>query len=146
MFHMLLMDVKKLKFIGFDYDITYHLKMVNNHFFKYLENEEHLWYFEKFLNVFGMDYQLEIRQNLNNLDLYITNRKNVLFYHYVSAQTLFLMDLYRRFIFLFPMNDIIFLNCDHQLDKKTMETVIRYFADSYPSCQIINITNVPEYC
>lgn len=114
-------------------------KIINDNFYKLLENPNRLKDLQNFLNEMGIECKLVLKKLPDGQkELYFYHEKLVPFYETASSGTLALVDLYRRLLPGFMAPSFIYLDeFDAFYHYEMAEKVISFFKRNYPKCQII---------
>ncbi len=111
-------------------------------FFKSLEKEDNLKDFESFLNIMGVQCELELQKLPDDtIELYFKHKRKVNFLQTASSGTIALLDIYRM---LQNFKEITFMYLD-EFDAfyhyEMSENMIAFFKAKYPDSQIIMTTH-----
>ncbi len=114
-------------------------RIINDGFYKILEDSNSLKDLELFLNDMGIECRLIIKKLPDGQrELYFKHEKLVPFYETASSGTLALVDLYRKLFLRSHDPSFIYLDeFDAFYHYEMAEKVINFFKKRYPKCQII---------
>ncbi len=114
-------------------------RIINDSFYKFLEDSDSLENLEDFLNDMGIACKLIIKKLPDGQrELYFKHEKLVPFYETASSGTLALVDLYRKLFLRSHDPSFIYLDeFDAFYHYEMAEKVINFFKKRYPKCQII---------
>ncbi len=115
----------------------------NQNFLKYLNREDHLVKFEKYLNKMGIQCKLILKETIDgNIMLYFDHKKPVPFFDTASSGTISLFDFYRRFILNARKPTFIYMDeFDAFYHYEMAENLVEYFKEEYSDCQIMLTTH-----
>ncbi len=137
--------VRGMSFIGVNSQISttqFQTKLLSA-FTRYIDAADNLMDFQNFLNIMGVDCELNIKELPDgNRELYFNHNKQLPFWKTASSGTRALTNLYCRFIFMNSKVPFVFLDeFDAFFHYEMSENIVNYFKKFCPESQVIMTTH-----
>ena len=134
--------VRGMFFIPLQSYTGFGMGQIGGEFFKTLEDEENLKDFEDFLNVMGVQCQLELQKLPDGTaELYFKHDKLLPFFYTASSGTRALVSMYQRFYNLKNVSFLYIDEFDAFYHYEMSENMIAFLKKKYPQSQIILTTH-----
>ncbi len=136
--------VKRMRF----YSVTQQLNFVRGSrmttsFTDYLGEDNNLKHFEEFLNVMGIECQLEaLKSAEGHFELFFKHKNAIPFYRNASSGTLSLANFYMRYVVSNRTPSFIYMDeFDAFYHYDMAERLVKYFKVKYPETQVVLTTH-----
>ena len=137
--------VRGMSFIGVNSQVSttqFQTKLLSA-FTRYIDAADNLMDFQHFLNIMGVDCELNIKELPDgNRELYFNHDKQLPFWKTASSGTRALTNLYCRFIFMNSKVPFVFLDeFDAFFHYEMSENIVNYFKKYCPESQVVMTTH-----